>query len=83
MISLFETLFFYIKKSLAGSIFNYFLLTMYLSLITDICLGYLIRVREGRMLGKRDFRHNISMCVCGGGGGWKDQRQDKDCAGSL
>ena len=41
---------------------------MYLSLITDICLGYLIRVREGRMLGKREFRHNISMCVWGGGG---------------
>ena len=36
------------------------------------------------MLGKRDFRHNISMCVWGGGvGGGKDQRQDKDCAGSL
>ena len=70
MISLFENFFFYIKKSLAGSIFNYFLLTMYLSLITDICLGYLIRVREGRMLGKREFRHNIStLYVCVGGGG--------------
>ena len=41
---------------------------MNLSLITDICLGYL-RVSEGRMLGKRGFRHNISVCVCGGGGG--------------
>ena len=66
-------LYFFISKKKVSQVlrlhFQLFLLAMYLPLITDICLGYLIRVREGRMLGKRGFRHNISVCVVGGGGG--------------
>ena len=35
------------------------------------------------MLGKRDFRHNISMCVCEGGGGGRIRGKTKTALGAC